>query len=62
MPCRIRAFTCEDADGYQTTVINSRLCYEQNKKSAEHESRHAADFLNSIDVNKLELLRHESEV
>ena len=62
MPCRIRAFTCEDADGYQTTVINSRLCYEQNTKSAEHENNHATDFLNNVDVNKLELIRHESEV
>lgn len=61
MPCRIRAFTCEDADGFQTTIINSRLSFEQNKKSAEHETKHAADFLNKVDVNKLESIRHEKE-
>lgn len=59
MPCRIRALTCEDADGFQTTIINSRLSYEQNKKSAVHEMKHAADFLNKVDVNKLESIRHE---
>lgn len=61
MPCRIRAFTCEDADGFQTTIINSRLSCEQNKKSAEHETKHANDFLNGINVNALENIRHEKE-
>lgn len=61
MPCRIRALICEDADGFQTTIINSRLSYEQNKKSAEHEMKHSADFLNNIDVNLLENIRHEKE-
>lgn len=59
MPCRIRALTCEDADGYQTTIINSRLSYKQNIKSAMHEQNHANDFSNTVNVNELESIRHK---
>ena len=59
MPCRIRALTCEDADGYQTTIINSRLSYQQNIKSAMHEQNHANDFSNTVNVNELESIRHK---
>ena len=61
MPSRIRALTCEDADGYQIIILNSRHCYEQNKKSAEHEINHATDFLDGIDVNELENIRHSEQ-
>ena len=59
MPCRIKALTCQDADGYQTTIINSRLSCEQNIKSARHEQSHNNDFLNNIDINELEFIRHK---
>ena len=58
MPCRIKALTCEDPDGYQTTIINSRLSYVQNFSSAVHENSHKDDFGKDIDVNKLESERH----
>ena len=59
MPCRIKAFTCEDADGHQTTIINSRLSHRQNIKSALHESSHANDFGKDLSVNSLEQKRHD---
>ena len=59
MPCRIKALTCEDADGYQTTIINSRLSHEQNIKSVKHEQSHENDFLNEININELEFIRHK---
>ena len=59
MPCRIKALTCQDADGYQTTIINSRLCCEQNIKSAMHEQSHENDFFNYVDINTLETIRHK---
>ena len=59
MPCRIKALTCEDADGYQTTIINSRLSCEQNIKSAKHEQGHKDDFSNTVNVNELEAIRHK---
>ena len=58
MPCRIKAFTCEDADGFQTVIINSRLSYLQNVLSAIHENTHINDFGRDYDVNELELNRH----
>lgn len=59
MPYRVRALTCEDADGYQTTIINSRLSCEQNYRSMEHEKKHVNDFGSEVDVSCIEALRHE---
>lgn len=47
-----------DPDGEQITVLNSRLNYEQNLKSAIHEQKHIDDLGNQCQVGLLESLRH----
>ncbi len=59
MPIDIKAVCAEDADGFQTIVINSRLSRAQNMKSYLHEMTHLNDFIDAVDVNALESLRHE---
>lgn len=58
LPTKIKAFCCEDEEGYKTIILNSRLSLEQNRKSYLHECGHEGDFIDGIDVNNLEKERH----
>ena len=61
LPPRVRAFCLEDGDGEQTVVLNSRLSWENNKKSLEHELTHTDDFIPGTDVKILEFIRHKND-
>lgn len=62
LPYDVRSFVCEDENGEPTCYLNSRLSYEMNKKSFEHEREHENhdDLNREIDVNQLEADRHHS--
>lgn len=55
LPVSIRGFVRENEDGTYTIVLNSRLSYEQNLKTYEHELSHITnnDF-RKHDVNEAE--------
>lgn len=40
LPCKIKAVTTRNEDGSYTIVMNSRLSYEQQRKSYLHELKH----------------------
>lgn len=60
LPYDVRSFVCEDENGEPTCYLNSRLSYEMNKKSFEHEREHKShdDLNREIDVNRIEIFRH----
>jgi hypothetical protein len=55
MPYRVKGFVRQNEDDTYTIVLNSRLSYEQNVKTYEHEISHIVkgDFSKS-DVNQIE--------
>ncbi len=59
LPPKVRSYCYEDADGYQTIVLNSKLSRESNLKSLKHELSHAGDFGQDQDVDLLESQRHK---
>lgn len=62
MPGTIRAYTATCTDGSYTIVLNSRLCFEQQKKAFMHEVSHIhnRDYEIQTDVGILEAQRHRS--
>lgn len=59
MPVRIKGFT-KKGDGVDTIVLNSRLSYEQQRKSYQHEVEHLRneDFLKDS-VQQIEYDAHK---
>lgn len=60
LPIKIKALCCEDAEGYQTIVLNSRYTHEANIASYLHEASHRDDFGQELDVGSLESDRHKT--
>ncbi len=60
MPCKIRGYTQPFPDGYYAVFLNSRLSWEQNVESLNHELRHIAngDLSREIDVTATEDITH----
>lgn len=61
LPYAIKGFLLYDAaDDYYTIVINSRMSYEKNKETFEHEIEHIknGDFHKYRNVGMLELALH----
>ena len=61
LPYKVSGFIMYDsADDYYTIVLNSRLSYEENKKTFEHELKHIKnnDFLKCHNVELLEASMH----
>lgn len=40
LPCRIKAMTTMDNDGFYNIYVNARLNYEEQQKAIEHELTH----------------------
>ena len=62
MPVKVRGYIYEDvATGYQVCVLNSRLSYEENMKTYQHECNHAKrdDFRCCEDINTIEARAHK---
>ena len=59
LPPKIKAVSTENEDGSYTVILNSKLNYEQNLESYQHEIRHIEkkDF-DKYDVNVIEFLNH----
>lgn len=60
MPTTVKAVTITNSDGTFTIFINSRLAYEQQCKSFDHEINHImnCDFEKEQDINVLEYESH----
>ena len=61
MPVKVRGYIYEDvATGYQVCVLNSRLSYEANLKTYQHECDHITndDFDSYEDINTIEKRAH----
>lgn len=59
LPTTIKALTVNNEDDTYTIIVNSKLNYEQQHKSFEHELLHinSCDF-NKFDVDKIECNAH----
>lgn len=63
LPLKCRGYIYEDVEsGEKLCVLNSRLTYENNQKTYEHESRHLIneDFDSYEDINTIENRAHQS--
>lgn len=61
LPPKCRGYIYEDVEsGERLCVLNSRLTYESNQKTYEHESRHLIneDFDSYEDINSIENRTH----
>lgn len=56
LPCTIKGLTIQDEEGNYNIYLNSRLTYEANLKTLQHEINHINnnDFTNPIHVSKME--------
>lgn len=56
MPITVKGVTVMDADGFYNIYINSRLCYEEQKKATAHEMEHIArgDFFSYGSLEEVE--------
>ena len=61
LPCSFRGFTKPFPDGYYAIILNSRLSWEQNVKTLQHEYDHILnnDFDSDYPVGQIEIQRHE---
>lgn len=61
LPYSCKGYVRQNEDGTYTILLNSRLSYEENKKTFLHELSHIQenDFNADIHVNLLEKLRHK---
>lgn len=62
MPLDVRGFVFVDPEtDDKVCVLNARLTYESNKKTAIHELKHIenGDFESSEDVDEIEYKRHK---
>lgn len=59
MPCTVKAFVVED-NGFYNIFVNSRLNFEQNLKSIQHELSHIknGDFSACKGIDFIEKIRH----
>jgi len=60
LPCRVKGFTFKDRDETHVIVLNSRLSYEQNRATYEHELLHVnnGDLYRDCDVCEVETEYH----
>lgn len=60
LPTQIKALTIKNRDGGYTIILNSRLNYEQNRKSYLHELKHICngDCDKCCDIDTIELKAH----
>lgn len=60
MPCNVRGYTKPFPDGFYAIILNSRLSWEQNVKTLEHELEHIKEghLYAECDVNHIESLLH----
>ena len=60
LPYSVKAYTIYKDDFY-TIVLNSKLSYEQNIESYNHELSHIGnkDFYNKINVGMIEIKSHK---
>ena len=60
LPCSVKGFIKETSDGYTYIVLNSRLNYEQNLSTLDHELYHIdnKDLEKNCNVTELEYQRH----
>ena len=54
LPCRVKALTTKNEDGTYTILLNSRLNYEQQRKSYLHELLHLKN--NDFDKEDVDLI------
>ena len=63
LPQKCRGYIYEDVEsGEKLCVLNSRLTYENNQKTNEHEARHLIneDFDSYEDINTIENRTHRN--
>jgi len=63
MPFGLHSYVIRDSeDDSYTIVLNSKLCYEQNLISYEHELRHIkdGDYERKCKTDMIEIMRHEN--
>ena len=64
MPLDIRGFVfCDPETDDKVCILNAKLTYEANKKTAIHELKHLVnnDFENEENVDEIEFKRHREE-
>lgn len=60
LPCSIKGYTVANPDLSYTIVLNSRLSFEQQHKTAEHERYHIenGDYDRRVTIDLLECYAH----
>ena len=60
LPCSVRGFVKVFPDDFYGIVLNSRLSWEQNQKTLQHELDHisAHHLYTEVDIQEIEYLTH----